>query len=223
MQNKTFIKEIFESAQGEGPYVGFNQLFVRFSKCNLNCQYCDTDFTSELNAYTPSELADIVNKHDRVHSVSLTGGEPLVEIDFLVKFLPLVRSNIYLETNGTLHNELEKIINWVDYVSMDVKLPSTSKNKDLFDLHKKFIEVVIKAQKEIYLKVVFDENITEQEITKTVDLANRNHLLIVLQPKMDGDKLNLKSDLIHDVFYKFAQRYDNVRLIPQVHKFLNLL
>ena len=223
MQNKTFVKEIFESVQGEGPYVGYNQLFVRFSKCNLNCQYCDTDFTSELNEYTPSELANIVNKHDTVHSVSLTGGEPLVEIDFLMEFLPLVRSDIYLETNGTLCDELEKVINWVDYVSMDVKLPSTSKNQDLFSLHKKFIGIVLNAKKEIYLKVVFDENITEQEITKTVDLANRNHLLIVLQPKMDGDKLNLKSDLIHDVFCKFAQRYNNVRLIPQVHKFLNLL
>lgn len=223
MENKVFIKEIFESAQGEGPYVGYNQLFLRFTKCNLDCNYCDTDFITELNEYTPEELADIVKKHNNVHSVSLTGGEPLTEVDFLSEFLPLVDKKIYLETNGTLYKNLEKVIDNVDIISMDLKLHSASGNGDLFEVHQHFIETVINAKKEIYLKVVFDENITENEIENSIKLAKDNNILLVLQPKMDGNVLNLKSDFIHYIYYKFTQQYHNVRLIPQVHKFLNLL
>ena len=39
---KAPVREMFVSVQGEGPYVGYRQLFVRFPKCNLNCIYCDT-------------------------------------------------------------------------------------------------------------------------------------------------------------------------------------
>ncbi len=223
MTNKAFIKEFFESVQGEGPYVGYNQLFIRFSKCNLDCKFCDTDFISELNEYSPQELANIVNSRKNIHSVSLTGGEPLVEIDFLKEFLPLVNKKIFLETNGTLYKNLEKIIDKVDIVSMDVKLPSTSGNQDLFEVHKCFIDVAKNANKEIYIKVVFDENTTDEEISICTNLAKENNILLVLQPKMDGDILNLKADVIHSTFYKFTEKYHNVRLIPQVHKFLNLL
>lgn len=223
MTNKALIKEFFESVQGEGPYVGYNQLFIRFSKCNLDCQFCDTDFTTELNEYSAHELAEIVNKRENLHSVSLTGGEPLLEVEFLKEFLPLLNKKVLLETNGTLYKNLEKIIDKIDIVSMDIKLPSTSGNEDLFEVHKCFIDVAKKANKEIYIKVVFDENITEEEIKTCTNLAKENDILLVLQPKMDGDVLNLKAETIHSTFYKFAERYHNVRLIPQVHKFLNLL
>jgi len=38
------LSEIFSSIQGEGPYIGCKQIFIRFSDCNLDCDYCDTDF-----------------------------------------------------------------------------------------------------------------------------------------------------------------------------------
>ena len=43
-QSTAKIREIFTSIQGEGPYMGEKHAFVRFCRCNLNCEFCDTDF-----------------------------------------------------------------------------------------------------------------------------------------------------------------------------------
>ncbi len=222
MDNKAYIKEIFDSIQGEGVYIGYKQLFIRFSGCNLKCTYCDTDFSTNLKAYTPQKLADKVTKYKNIHSISLTGGEPLVNIQFLKEFLPLVNNKIYLETNGTLYNNLSEIIEYTDILSMDIKLNSVSQNGDLFDIHKKFIEVAKNNNKEIFVKVVFDEKITDEEINKTVDIVKQFNIPLILQPKSDGEKLNLPTEIINKIFNLFNEKYSNVRLIPQVHKFLNV-
>ena len=222
MDKSVFIKEIFESIQGEGPYIGYKQLFIRFSTCNLHCKYCDTDFKTELKSYTSKELAKEVEQYKNIHSISLTGGEPLLSTEFLQEFLPLTNKKIYLETNGTLFNELEKIINYTDIISMDIKLSSTTGMPDLFKEHDNFIKIAKKHSKEIFAKVVFDTNITDDEINNVIKIAKENNILIILQPKMDGEILNLKTEFINEIFYRFVSKYQNIRLIPQVHKFLNV-
>ena len=196
MKNKAYINEIFESIQGEGPYIGVNQLFVRFSSCNLKCKYCDTDFKTNSREYSVSELQDIINTSKNIHSVSLTGGEPLLNVDFLKELLPKVNKRIYLETNGTLYENLSEIVDLVDIVSSD--------------------------KKEIFLKVVFDENITRYEINQFINIAKKYNLVIVLQPKTDKNKLSVNSEFINKIYYKLISQYENVRLITQVHKFLNV-
>ncbi len=221
MQNKVVIKEIFESIQGEGPYIGVNQLFIRFSKCNLACNYCDTDFSSNLKEYSLDELINEVNNHKNIHSISLTGGEPLTESKFLNEFLKKVNKKIYLETNGTLYKNLEEIIDYVDIISMDIKLPSSS-GLDYFESHKKFIDISVKNKKEIFLKVVFNEKITEEEIISTINLAKENNLLIILQPQTENNKIITSSEMLYNIFSKYINLYKNIRLIPQVHKFMEL-
>ena len=222
MKNKVLIKEIFASIQGEGPYIGYEQLFIRFSNCNLNCKYCDTDFSSNLQEYSAIELYEEIKKYKNIHSISLTGGEPLLDIDFLQELLPTINKKVYLETNGTLYENLKKIITYIDIISMDIKLNSTSNNGNLFTTHEKFIQIAIENQKEIFAKVVFDENITEQEIKECTNLAQKYNIQIILQPKMDAEILNISSEKIYMIFNKFINIYGNVRLIPQVHKFLNV-
>lgn len=222
MANKVLIKEIFSSIQGEGPYIGYEQLFLRFTKCNLKCKYCDTDFNSKSNEYTVENLKKEVEKYTSIHSISLTGGEPLLDVDFLEEFLPLINKKIYLETNGTLPDKLKKVIEYVTTISMDIKLNSTSNNGDLFETHEKFIKIAIENKKEIFAKIVFDEKITKEEINKCIVLAKKYNIPIILQPKMDGDTLNIHSTEIEKIFSEFSQQYTDVRLIPQVHKFLNV-
>lgn len=211
---KAKIKEIFRSIQGEGQYVGVEQLFIRFCGCNLNCSYCDTDFSDDAaSEYSPKELAEHVMREGKgVHSISLTGGEPLLHADFLKDFLPLVNKKIYLETNATLAENYLKIADFVDIVAADIKT-EIENQEHFFEAAK---------GKEIFAKIVFNAKISDEKIEKSCITAKKFDLPLILQPEMNGEKMTVSSDEALEVFKKFQSFYENVRLIPQVHKFLNL-
>ncbi len=221
---KTKINEIFASIQGEGPVVGYKQLFIRFCGCNLKCAYCDTEFNTGME-FTPQELyKKISSEYDlkTFHSISLTGGEPLLSVEFLKEFLPLVQNEvkIYLETNATLFDKIGEIKDNIDIISADIKLKSST-GFDSFALHRKFFENC--KDIETFAKVVFDEFITEDEIAKCVELAQDFNLELILQPKMAGDKMTVSSEFCTEILERFTQKHKNTRLIPQVHKFLNVI
>ena len=221
--SKAFIKEIFSSIQGEGLYVGEKQLFVRFCGCNLNCAFCDTDFSyGGAVEYSCDDLLKKILEYDP-QTVSLTGGEPLLYSDFLTEFLPELRNvepkrKIYLETNGTLYAELPKIIDFVDVVAMDVKLESATGGFVCYGNNEKFLVAATNSMARVFVKVIFDENLRDDEIEEVLQLVSKFGVTLVLQPKMPLDE-----DLeLEEIFYKFSALYPNVRLIPQLHKFLGV-
>ena len=219
------VKEVFASIQGEGPYIGAKQLFIRFCDCNLRCHYCDTDFHGDSEEYTPEELLNVIKQFDlsTIYSVSLTGGEPLLSVDFLEKFLPIMKEHhqkVYLETNATLPEELKKIIQYVDVIAADIKLESATGMINSFDAHDRFFEVC--KGHDYFAKIVFDDNITDNEIEKCIELAKKYQILLILQPKMLDDNMSITSVFAVKVLDKFLKQYPNVRLIPQVHKFLSV-
>ena len=221
MTNRAAIKEIFASIQGEGPFIGYKQLFIRFSGCNLNCKYCDTVHTGEeVKTYDAEELIDIINKNTDCNSVSLTGGEPLLHTGFLKEFLPQSPLPVYLETNATLAGELGEVIDFIDYVAADIKLPSCSGGNDLWDSHNRFFEVA--SHKNLFAKIVFDENITDEEISNCCKLGARYGIELILQPKMIGNKIAVSREFIEENLNKFLVKYKKTRLIPQVHKFIDV-
>ena len=94
------INEIFFSYQGEGIYAGIPQIFVRFSGCNLKCNYCDTPKSLKTNSktkyFTTQALFEYIknvfeqnrNKFCGTKpSVSFTGGEPLLYADFILELI----------------------------------------------------------------------------------------------------------------------------------------
>ncbi len=218
------IREIFTSIQGEGPYVGTKQLFIRFCGCNLHCKFCDTDFeVSKSKEYTPAELIAEIEKLNEKFTVSLTGGEPLVSVDFLEEFLPLLKNKghrVYLETNGTLPDNLLRVLRYVDVISADIKLESATGMTLNLDTAKRFF--ALGSDKEIFAKVVFNDNITDEEIKNSVAIANEAHCEIILQPEMKGNDFAVSAAKRDEVFEKFYNLYKKVRLIPQVHKFMDV-
>lgn len=217
------INEIFDSIQGEGPYIGYRQLFIRFCGCNINCAYCDTEFKTGSN-YTTEELLKKIKTFDleSIHSISLTGGEPLVHFEFLKEFLPRINKKIYLETNGTMEHALEEIIENIDIISMDFKIDSSSKIGDIFMRHEDFIKTARKYEKEIFAKIVFDEKIQDFEINESIRLAGKYNVPLILQPRMEGNNIAVSTEFIEKTMKKFTAQYLDTRLIGQVHKFFNI-
>ena len=216
------IKEIFTSIQGEGSYIGYKQLFIRLCGCNLNCKYCDTDYKiSNSKDYSVDELISICNNNLDCHSLALTGGEPLLNIEFLKYFIPKSPLPVYLETNGTLCKELLEIIDFIQYIAADIKLPSCTGGSPLWDEHKEFFTIA--SQKNLFAKAVFDNNINDFEIHKMCNLCKEFDIELILQPMMKDNALSVNSDFIITTLNKCLKIYPNVRVIPQVHKFINVL
>ena len=242
--HQAYLSEVFSSIQGEGLLVGLRQIFVRFSGCSLTCNYCDTPESrvqsSEFivgahagapktfpNPVSPEKLTEIINSfqtHQNLHhSISLTGGEPLEQVSFLKEWLPEIRKSsnlkIYLETNGLLPAHLSEVIDLVDIIGMDIKLPSVAGVKPFWDLHRDFLKMA--SKREVFVKVVVDSMVAEDELMLAAELVHSVDVNIpfIIQPRtpidMDAGSLLRLQEIV-------TRALLDVRVIPQVHKFLNL-
>ncbi|MGE4358207.1 MAG: 7-carboxy-7-deazaguanine synthase QueE [Candidatus Omnitrophota bacterium] len=213
------MAEIFRSIQGEGIYVGMPQLFIRFYGCKLRCSFCDTPlkYYEELS---PLELLTKVRSlAEGIDWLSLTGGEPLEQADFLKEFLPLAKREnfrMYLETNGIYHQELSKLIELIDVIAMDIKLPSSTGRKAFWREHKNFLEIA--REKEVFVKVVIGLSTTEEDLKKALALVKNKDIIFILQPNtFELEKLRKKLDRFQNICQNYIQ---NFRIIPQIHKLL---
>lgn len=113
--------EIFASLQGEGPSAGMPVAFLRLSRCNLACIWCDTPytwhfegdnrphrggttFTRKTNQIT-LPLPDVAQRIAALgqNRLVITGGEPLLQAGKLADLLDLLPGMaVEIETNGTL-------------------------------------------------------------------------------------------------------------------------
>jgi 7-carboxy-7-deazaguanine synthase len=231
---ETHVNEVFSSIQGEGLLIGRRQIFVRFSGCNLNCNYCDTlesrdhlygDLISIKKLYT--EIENLLTPD--FHSISFTGGEPLLHSDFIKKFLENYEFKSLLETNGSLPLELKKLSHLLDYVSLDIKLPeheATKNYNDLLDLELESIKLLRDEEINTYIKVVVMPRTKVDLIgfiaSKIADeVQNTSKLSMVLQPMSPIDLWAEDTKKLFEMSEE-AGKYIDVLTIPQVHKLLNM-
>ncbi len=245
------ICELFSSLQGEGLLVGVRQLFLRFAGCNLRCDYCDTRYAWEAPEsarveqtpgkrdweqappeMTPAEVAARAQHLLRLapgvhHSISITGGEPLLHADFLRELLPMLGEMglpCYLETNGTLADELAGVIAHLDFVAADVKLPSATLQAPLWGAHERFLVTMAAHEdpnRRDFVKMVYVRRTKEEEILRAARLiagVNPN-LPLVLQPAA-GDQPDIAPTPNQGLDFQAAalRHLREVRVIPQMHK-----
>lgn len=96
------VNHIFETIQGEGPYAGWPSTFIRLAGCNLQCHWCDTEYTGRMIM----SIDDILS-HVKGHKlVVITGGEPLRQkIALLIEALHTKGHLVQIETNGTIYDK----------------------------------------------------------------------------------------------------------------------
>ena len=239
--------EIFSSVQGEGLYVGCRQVFVRLAGCNISCDYCDTtesfyapdhakiekqagmrDFHLVDNPLPLKALVDATAKLCRSphHSISITGGEPLLQ-PAAVKALAALRATgtkIFLETNGTLPEALMEVIDAVDIISMDIKLPEMLTGRQFWREHEKFLHIA--AAREVYVKLVITGQTPQTEFLAAVETIAgvSRDIPLILQPVTPiRDIPAVAQETLLAWQGEALTKLAEVRVIPQTHKQLGVL
>ncbi|HWR39943.1 MAG TPA: 7-carboxy-7-deazaguanine synthase QueE [Patescibacteria group bacterium] len=238
------LVEIFSSIQGEGLYVGSRQVFVRLSGCNLACEYCDTpesrqpaanarweqtpnqrDFCAIPNPVDETWLIQHLNRvlETPHHSVSFTGGEPLLQAAALERILPRINGTIYLETNGTLPAALAQILPMVQIISMDIKLPSVT-GRNNWQEHQRFLQLA--ASRELFVKLVITNETLPEEIDTALAMiaAKNTHIPLILQPVTPNAACRgVSPEKMLQLQEKALRQLTDVRVIPQTHKLMGQL
>ena len=236
-----YLSEVFVSYQGEGAYVGRRHLFIRLAGCNLRCSYCDTPYAldapekfrlyerGEVVQERPnpvsceellSDLLPLARRAAPIDAVALTGGEPLLQAEFLANLLSderLPRPRL-LETNGTLPGPLGVLLPWLDVVSMDMKLPSNTGEPHFWATHARFLRT---AGEKAYVKVLVNEATDPGDVARAADLVRvtRPASAFFLQPATGGDgRIALESAALDSFFDAAKQCLDDVRVLPQMHR-----
>lgn len=211
MQGPSILKisEIFWSFQGEGLKVGAPSIFLRFAGCSVQCPYCDTLDSWEIEAgasLSVKEILSEIEKHKKKYpqsQVVITGGEPL-EQDLSEITAALKKKNNFLsiETNGLHFQDLP--IDWWTVSPKDVR--------DYF-IH----QDLVKRTDEI--KLVVNKRLTIDVIKRTRSMVPVS-VPIFLQPEAN-DK-----DRYINTFSLFQQcqeeKLENTRCGIQLHKIYNV-
>lgn len=240
------VREIFCSVQGEGPYVGIRQAFVRFSGCNLNCNYCDTDFANPgtcdyeqvegsgyfekiKNPVSVTQLETMLQPFKKLHSVSLTGGEPLLYADFIERLN--ISSPLYLESNMTLPDQARKLTEKVAYVSGDFKLPESLRGigPETREAHMEntvecFRLLRKNHSRDCFCKIVVDNSTEPETISQAVEAIAPYVSCVILQPEtpigrdlMNPGSIQASVQGIMELQKSLLEIVDT-RVIPQTHR-----
>lgn len=189
------VCEIFYTLQGEGVQAGTPAVFLRFSGCNLACDFCDTDFRHGTEM-TESEILTEVGSCP-APLVVVTGGEPSLQLtESLVEGLRALGKRVAVETNGT-----HPLPPGVDWVTCSPKLAYVGAKGRL----------VLERVDE--LKVIYDgaHEVSDYGI-------HADHYL--LQPCDVGDPVRNREILAETVAYVLA--HPQWRLSLQQHKLLGV-
>ncbi len=244
MSETVNIVEVFSSIQGEGKYIGCRQVFVRMAGCNACCSYCDTPASKDSLPYglieltagrrnfirktNPLSITDLENYVNNLlitphHSISLTGGEPLCHPDEIIEFTRNSKNRIYLETNGTLPEELAKVLPFIDIISMDIKLPSVT-GRSYWQEHREFLRIA--TSRDVFVKIVITGNTNDQEFEQAIRLVAEaeTNIPVILQPVTPVENCTgISPDRVLILQERALGFIRDVRVIPQTHKIMGQL
>ena len=233
---KVRLFEIFTSVEGEGILYGTKTLFVRLAGCPFTCFYCDTKESLPLNSgteYTIDEANKLIdsNLHDQTYKVNFTGGDPLIQhqaVAQLAKHIQNKKIPTYLESSCFDIDRFNHVLPFIDIVKIEFK----TKDSDFVDSEHyeklightmKCLESSVTSKKTTYVKIVVSSKTQLNEFRKLVDeifkiVSKKDIHGFVIQPTYGISEPSL--DLLLNLYDIVFPYYIDVKVVPQLHKFI---
>ncbi len=208
------VAERFVSINGEAACAGELAVFIRFAGCNLSCGYCDTAWANAAavpyTVYTEQELYEYV-KASGVKNVTLTGGEPLLQLGLPVLLLALypLHVRVEIETNGSQPIAEYARMAERPVFTLDYKLPSSGMEETMLTANYLYLQ----PQDTVKFVVGSAEDLERaQEIIETYHLTEHCH--VYFSPVFGA------IDPKEIVTFMQEQQLNGVRLQLQLHKYI---
>lgn len=228
--------EIFTSIEGEGIFYGTKTLFVRLAGCPFKCFYCDTKDALPINSgqeYTIEEakmkISDNLQKN--TYKVNFTGGDPLVQseaVTELAKFVQSKKIPTYLESSCYDSSKFSQVVPYINYVKIEFKTPDSEfvdlkHYSKLLENELECLKYAAKSHKVTYIKVVVSSKTKfgffKELVSKIFESVTKSELAgFIIQPSYGISEPSLEQLLkFYDIVYSY---YEDVRIVPQLHKFI---
>ena len=133
---KAKIHSFFAGGTVDGPGIRY---VIFFKGCPLRCLYCHNPDTWSMDGATEHTVEEIVNKALKYKGyfrngggVTVSGGEPLMQIDFVIELFKKLKENgvhTAIDTSGVIYNKnnpqvlkkLEELNKYTDLYLLDIK------------------------------------------------------------------------------------------------------
>ena len=233
---KVRLFEIFTSVEGEGILYGTKTLFVRLAGCPFTCFYCDTkeslplDSGKEYDIQEASRLIDS-NLKKQTYKVNFTGGDPLIQHEAVAELAKHVQSKkipTYLESSCFDSDRFNHVLPFIDIVKIEFKTKDSefvdSKHYErLIENAMNCLKSSVSTKKTTYIKVVVSSKTELSEFANLVssifNSVSENQIDgFIIQPTYGIEEPSLDLLLnLYDVVYPY---YTEVKVVPQLHKFI---
>ena len=164
----------------DGPGIRF-VLFM--GGCPLRCQYChnpESWFLDRCKEYSVEDIVKLVEKNKSYYmvngGVTISGGEPLVQLDFLIELCRVLKEkgyNVAIDTSGSLFNwenvkRFDELVKFVDLFLLDIKQINPNKHKELAGVSNesvlKFARYLDRKGKKVWIRYVLVPDLTDNEL-----------------------------------------------------------
>ena len=151
--------------------------FVAFLQgCKLRCKYCHNPETWGVNGRSqitsPEELIKKISRFKNYFGtdggVTFSGGEPLLQPEFLLECLKLCKKeNIHtcIDTAGVGFGEYDEILDYTDLVILDIKAVDEGEYRELtgqdIKYFNQFLSVAQRKNKKLWLRQVIVPNMND--------------------------------------------------------------
>ncbi len=177
-----FIHSIESFGTVDGPGV---RMVVFFQGCPMRCAYCHNPDTWKKEDGTYMEASEIIRRYEKnemfyqTGGITATGGEPMLQIDFLTELFTLAKEkkiHTCLDTSGIMFPgttdaeallPIERLLRVTDLVMLDIKHVDKEAHKQLTGCENdkiiEFARYLDERKQPVWIRHVVVPGITDQE------------------------------------------------------------